>query len=376
MTIKNVKDVNIPIMNNRTRIINTVLMKDIDRQPFFFFFGPWSETLQNWKIQGLPQDSEWDCEIDFDPGIRMINVDLGYLPAFTPEVIEERETTLVIRDDRGILQETRKVGSSIPNFIDYPVKDRESWETLKKERLDPNDPNRFPENWDELADEYNTGDHAMQIGSYPYGLFGSLRDMMGVETLLVSFYDDPELIHEMMEYLTDFWLKIYEKVCSMVKIDIIHMWEDMSGKTGSLISPAMVREFMMPHYKKIRKFADDHNIPIFSLDTDGNCEELVPLFLECGINLIFPFEVAAGSDILEYRRRYPNLCIMGGIDKREISKGPHALEKELDRIDSMFNSPGYIPSIDHLFPPEVTYTDFKDFSVAIKKRIDKYKGLT
>ena len=354
------------------RIINTVLMKDIDRQPFTFFFGPWMETLENWRNQGLPENADWDEEIDFDPGIRVIHVDLGYCPSFKYELIEERETTRIIRDERGVLQEIRKKGSSIPNFIDYPVKNRDSWAELKKTRLNPENPKRFPDNWKQLADEYNNGDHAIQIGVYPYGLFGTLREMMGVEMLLTSFYDNPDLIYEMMEYLTTFWLKIYEKVCKTVKIDIIHMWEDMSGKSGSLISPKMVREFMMPQYKRIKEFADKNKIPVFSLDTDGNCEELVPLFIECGINLIFPFEVAAGSDIVEYRRKYPELCIMGGIDKREISKGKQALEKELARAESMFNGPGYIPSIDHLFPPEVTYEDFKNFSKAIKQKIDKY----
>ena len=359
-------------MDNRTRIINTVLMKEIDRQPFTFFFGPWTETLQNWRSQGLPEHLDWDAEIDFDPGFRLVDVNLGYFPKFIPETIEEKETTRIVRDEMGILQETRKSGSSIPRFIDYPVKDRESWEKLKNERLDPDDPKRFPDNWDQLANEYNSGMHAIQIGVYPYGLFGTLRDMMGVETLLVSFYDDPELIHEIMDYMTSFWLTIYEKICQTVKVDVIHMWEDMSGKTGSLISPVMVRDFMMPNYKRIKKFTDDHNIPIFSLDTDGDCSELVPLFLESGINLIFPFEVAAGSDVLEYRRKYPNLCIMGGIDKREISKGPEALETELARVDSMFKGPGYIPAIDHLFPPEVSYDDFKQFCAAVKQRIDKY----
>ena len=88
-----------------------------------------------------------------------------------------------------------------------------------------------------LVKQYNEGEKIVQLGLYPYGLFGTLRDMMGVEELLVSFYEQPELIHDMMNYLTDFWLTMYEKVCKDVKVDAIHMWEDMSGKNGSLISP-------------------------------------------------------------------------------------------------------------------------------------------
>jgi uroporphyrinogen decarboxylase len=213
----------------------------------------------------------------------------------------------------------------------------------------------------------------IQLGWYPYGLFGTLRDMMGVEELLLNFYDDPVLIQDIMNYLTDFWLATYEKVCARVKVDAIHIWEDMSGKNGSLISPQMVREFMMPNYKKIAAFAREHGIDIFSVDTDGNCSQLVPLFLESGVNLVLPFEVAAGCDITEYRRLYPNLCIMGGIDKREIAKGPDSIDRELDRIDPMFKGPGYWPALDHLVHPEISYQDFKYFVSSLRNRVEKYR---
>ena len=93
--------------------------------------------------------------------------------------------------------------------------------------------------------------------------------------------------------------------------------------------------------------------------------------MEGGINLVFPFEVAADSDINEYRRLYPKLCIMGGIDKREIAKGKAAIDRELDRVDSMFNGPGYIASPDHLFHPEISYEDFLYFAQALEARIKR-----
>jgi len=361
-------------MNSRTRIINTVLMKEIDRQPLTFYFGPWPETIERWEKEGLQKGSQWDTGLNFDSGIRHVGVNLGFYPAFEKKIIEEKKNTWLIRNEYGILEEIRKGGSTIPKIIESPVKDRESWEKLKAERLNPESPERFPPNWNELVKKYNDGDEIIQLGWYPYGLFGTLRDFMGVEELLVSFYDDPDLIHDMMDYLTDFWLTIYKKVCSTVWVNAIHMWEDMSGKNGSLISPQMVREFMMPNYKKMSAFAREHNIHIFSLDTDGDCSQLIPLFLESGINLMLPFEVAAGCDINVYKKLYPELCIMGGIDKREIAKGPEAIDRELDRIDSMFNGPGYWPALDHLFHPEISYSDFKYFVSAVRKRIEKYRN--
>jgi uroporphyrinogen decarboxylase len=333
-------------------------MREIDRQPLSFYFGPWPETIERWEKEGLPKGSRWDAELNLDPGIRHVDVNLGFSPAFDKEILEEKEDTWLIRNELGILEEIWKGGSTIPKIIESPVTDRESWEKLKEERLNPESNERFPPDWDKLAGEYNESDYIIQLGWYPYGLFGTLRDMLGVETLLLAFYDDPGLIHDMMDYLTDFWLAIYEKVCRKAEVHAIHMWEDMSSKNGSLISPKMVREFMMPNYQKIAAFAREHDIPIFSLDTDGDCAQLVPLYLESGINLVFPFEVAAGCDINEYRKQYPALCIMGGIDKREIAKGPEATDRELDRIDSMFKDPGYWPALDHLVHPEISYDDF------------------
>jgi uroporphyrinogen decarboxylase len=141
------------------------------------------------------------------------------------------------------------------------------------------------------------------------------------------------------------------------------MWEDMSGSQGSLISPQMVRDFMMPNYKKMKAFADENDIPIFSLDTDGDCSELVPLFIECGINLIFPFEVAAGNDIVEYRRKYPMLGML--------AKGRDEIDRELERVSGMFGQSGYIPFIDHFFHPEISWENFKYYVCKIKELLGK-----
>ncbi|NJD04172.1 MAG: hypothetical protein FIA99_16615 [Ruminiclostridium sp.] len=355
-------------MKNRDRIIHTVLGKNIDRLPFFFYFGPWGETIERWRKEGLSQDKEGFEEFGFDSGIEVVGVHLGYSPDFGYTQIEDKGDTLIVRDQYGILKEIRKNGSSIPRFIEYPVKTAADWEELKK-RLDPESPQRFPDNWNILKEKYNREDKAIQLGSWPYGLFGTLRDMMGVEELLVSFYEQPELIRDMMDYLTDFWIAIYEKVCRDVKVDCIHMWEDMSGRNGSLISPGMVREFMMPNYKKIKRFAEKNDIPVFSLDTDGDCSELVPLYMECGINLVMPFEVAAGCDITGYRRKYQELCIMGGIDKREIAKGKEAIDRELGRISEMFDHGRYIAALDHLVHPEISWADFNYFVNRLKEMI-------
>jgi uroporphyrinogen decarboxylase len=131
----------------------------------------------------------------------------------------------------------------------------------------------------------------------------------------------------------------------------------------------MIREFMFPNYRKIKAFADRAGIPCILLDTDGDCSAITPLFMEGGINLLLPFEVAAGCDILEYRRLYPELAIMGGIDKQEIAKGREAIDRELKRVEPMFRQNGYFAALDHLVHPEISWEDFQYFVARLKEMI-------
>lgn len=349
-------------MNNRERIRALGRGGEIDRKPFFFYFGPWPEAVARWKGEGLTRD--WREEFGTDAGIETLNANLGYLPAFREEVLEESVHTRVIRDRLGITQEVRREGASIPHYIDYPVKCRADWEKLKV-RLDPADPARFPG----PLRGADTG-AALQLGAYPYGLFGTLRDMIGVETLLYWMYDEPELIAEMMDYLTEFWLSIYGRAARETAVDVIHIWEDMSGRGGSLISPAMVRRFMLPNYRRIRDFADKNDIPVVAVDTDGDCSELIPLFMDAGINMIMPFEVQAGMDVTKVARQYPDLIIMGGFDKRALWTSRAAIDAEFARLTPMF-APGvrWILAPDHLIPPEVPLELFAHFMRAARKRI-------
>ena len=192
---------------------------------------------------------------------------------------------------------------------------------------------------------------------------------MGVEELLVSFYLQPELIHDMMDYLTDFWIAIYRKIAEKVKIDCIHIWEDMSGQTGSLISPAFVREFMVPNYKKIKKFCDENQIPLFSVDTDGDVRDLIPPFMEAGVNWMYPFEVIQNYSTLDYRKAFPELGMFGGIDKFEIAKGKDAIDALMPKVKELLQYGRYIPAPDHAIPPQVSHEDYVYFANQLEKTI-------
>jgi len=209
----------------------------------------------------------------------------------------------------------------------------------------------------------------VQVGTFPWGVFGTPRDLMGAEEVLYAFYDEPDMIRDMMATYTDLWLKLFERAAQKMRIDHIHIWEDMSGKHGSLISMEMVEEFMMPQYDRVTDFARRHKIPIVSVDSDGLVDELVPIMMKHGLNAFLPFEVQAGNSIEEYRELYPKLGIMGGLDKNELAKGKPELHRELDRAERMLALGGYVPGFDHLIAPDASWQNYKYFVEQLKKMI-------
>jgi uroporphyrinogen decarboxylase len=106
------------------------------------------------------------------------------------------------------------------------------------------------------------------------------------------------------------------------------------------------------------------------LDSDGNTEVLIPLFIEAGITYHWPLERAAGMDPLALREKYGHaLALGGGIDKHALLLGRRAIEEELYRhVPQLLEDGGYIPSIDHWIPPDVSYDSFM-YYLEVKSKI-------
>ncbi len=134
--------------------------------------------------------------------------------------------------------------------------------------------------------------------------------------------------------------------------------EDMAYKNGPMLSPAMYRRFILPFYRRLTAFLADAGIDIVIVDSDGNVNELVPLFIESGVTGAMPFEVNAGNDIREIRRRYPRFGIIGGVDKMQLMRGRAEIDRALAKVREMLPQGGFIPTVDHRTPPDVPYEDY------------------
>lgn len=364
-------------MTDRERFVNHLLGREVDRVPFCLFWGPWGTTWRRWQREGKPEsirDHRGFASPDSSP--MTVGVNYGPCPAFQRQVFEETADYVVHTDAWGIIRRDYKGGTSMSQFLKFPVAGREDWESFKAQRLDPHHVDRLKGDWLKACQEAMKRGRPIQLGGYPSTTYyGGLRWLLGDEECLVAFYDDPQLVHDIMDHLCTVHLAVFQAVVDAgVRVDVIHIWEDMCGRQGSLISPRHWREFMGPCYFRVKAFAEAHDIPLISVDTDGWPDAIIPPMMEHGVNYLYPMEVAAGCDVNDYRRRYPTLGMMGGIDKRALAKEPEAIEAELDRIWSCVLTGRYIPDLDHLIPDDISWDNWVYYTKALRRRIYGEKG--
>ena len=380
-------------MTDRERFLACLSKESVDRPPYWLFWGPWGTTYGRWADEGLPAGLEtrkyypWvqslydahdttvnDFRSLFSPDSPplVVPVNCGPCPVFDEGTIEETDEYIIFIDSWGIKRRDIKENVSMSEFLEHPVKDRKSWEKFKEERLDPDHPERLAGDWKERCRTWMEKGYPIQLGYCPdTTLFGGIRWLFGVEECLVAFYTMPDLIHEIMDHLTSLYITVFEKVVKHVRVDVIHFFEDMCGRHGSLISPQHWDEFMGPNYLRMRKFADEHGIPLLSVDTDGNPETIIPSMLKAGVNYLWPLEVAAGCDVNALQSRFPELGMMGGIDKRALALNTDAVTKELERIRPALDRGGYVPALDHGVPDDVSWDNYQCFAEGLKNMIGK-----
>ncbi|NCO35947.1 MAG: hypothetical protein GW893_19075 [Armatimonadetes bacterium] len=295
---------------------------------------------------------------------------IGPVPPYETQVLEETDEYELFTDGMGRTRRALKTGTvrgtrmSMDTYIDFPVKDRQSFREYSKGYAGRFDADRYPDDWEQTKAEAATTDLPLTLLNPLGGTFGyysMLRNWIGTENLSYLFYDDPALIHECLDFLTDFILRLFRRAVQDIKFDFYYIHEDMAGKGGPLMGPALFRQFILPHYKRFVEFLKSNGVEIVLVDTDGDHRVLIPLFLEAGVDGFGPVERAAGMDPIAIRRSYgKSVCMVGGVDKREIAKGPEAIDAELQRsVAPIIDQGGYIPTIDHSIPPDVSLESFR-----------------
>ncbi len=338
--------------------------------------GVWTQTKQRWREEGLAADElHWDWFVgearwDLDPR-EYIDVGTGMVPGFEVQVISREGETEIIRGANGVTTKALITGTvdgmraSMDEFIGFPVSTPADFQDLKR-RFRPSSPVRYPAYWQQFQlPGWGLRQHPLILGRNCsiLGYYWRAREWMGTENLSYAWYDEPAMMHEMMEFITDFTIEVTRPfLAAGVKPDYVFINEDLSMKNGPLLSPDCYRTFILPELKKLVAWFKSQGVRWVVIDTDGNCELVIPPFMEAGVDAIWPLERASDMDPLDIRKKFGrDLRLWGGVDKRELAKDPAAIDAHLRTFQPLIAEGGFIPTVDHLVPPDVSLANFEHY---------------
>jgi len=369
-------------MDQKQRFINSMKFNATDRIPNMEI-GVWDQTREEWVKQGMPKDAMEDCL--FIQGNSFFGLDgvdwldiettLPY-PFREEEILKEGERTITFKDEFGRIRKKLKIGQvgdtsmSMDQYLSFPVRDMDSFLEYKK-GFEDNYDKRYPGNWEQAKKKAKESNRPLNLlpPRVIFGYYSMLREWMGTENLSCMFYDNPKLIDACLDFLTQYIFELLKKALNEVKIDYVIIHEDLCYKNGPLISPELFRKSFLPNYKMYVEFIKNNGVELVFVDTDGDFEKLIPLFLEAGVDGFVPLEVAAGMDPVYLRKKFgKSFAMWGGVDKREISKGKIEIEKIIKHLQPVIEQGGYIPTIDHTVQPGVSLENFK-YYLKLKNKV-------
>ncbi len=343
--------------------------------------GPRESTLAAWRGQGLPEGVNWsdylmqclEIPLRESPPVPFnLGVSFRMMPAFEEKVLEHRDGHYIVQDWMGAITEISDQYdltylSEPKDFVtrrwhSSPVQSRRDWEEKIKWRYDPCHAGRFPPDFEERCLAQRNRKHVLRLDIK--GPFWQLREWCGLEKLCVLMVKDPEFVQEMIQAWTDFVSQVLGAILARAQADYVQVAEGMAFKMHSMISPAMTRRFLLPTWEKWIQAIRASGCPLVCMHCDGYMAELLPIWIEAGFNCCYPVEVAAGNDIVAYRRRYgTQIAFIGGIDKRALAAGGETMRSEVMRVvPPLLEMGGFIPACDHAVPPDISWPNFVEYT--------------
>lgn len=380
-------------MTAAERLVKTLNFEKMEEGGAFCeTFYPWDLTVERWRNEGLnrkftseylypsageksrkyfndlmtEQVYEYEQELGLD-GVKRMSFRIPF-KSFEEQILEDAASYIVKRDEDGWIRKYYKERDLIEN-IRPVVCDKNDWEILKQQVY------REMEQWctseqlqfiyGKYAKEHREGKFSVRFRAS--GFFWTARELLGVEEHLLDFYEMPELLHEINEFILEIYQQYFDKIFDLIKPEVLLFEEDLSGADGPMISPAMFNEFVGAYYKKLVPFLKRKGVGNVFVDTDGDFRQIIPDFAAAGVDGFLPMDVNAGMDIVEVRRQFPGLKFIGGFNKLVISRGKEAIDREFERILPVIRQGGYIPGADHQVAPSASFENYRYYLKQLKE---------
>jgi uroporphyrinogen-III decarboxylase len=334
---------------HREQYLDLMTFGHVERPMFVELFGPLIGLEDEWRAQGASEDELSLIAFDWDyvPIVRC-GGKTGLRGGQKPMLLEETEEYRLERDALGRTMKMMKKAATIALPQDYPVTDMDSWLRVKplytfhEDRID----------WEAVAQAQQAqAEGSLVVATIPGG-FDLPRDLMGELNTCLAYYDQPELMHDILQTVSDTSFCVLERISDHLLIDQLSVHEDMAGKAGPLAGPKQVTEFIAPYYRRIWDLLSSRGTRLFDMDSDGDLRPVLDAFMDAGLNSIHPLEPAAGMDMVALRQQYgKRLVFRGGIDKHVLREDKEAIRRELEyKMQPLMREGGVVFGLDHRIP--------------------------
>jgi uroporphyrinogen decarboxylase len=257
----------------------------------------------------------------------------------------------------------KKNGWPIIAQINSPIKSREDWKKYKMPLV--NTPGRIRI----LKDAIAANDCRLAVAA---GLLGPFTMMtwylMDFETLSISLFMDPDLVHEMNDAFVSWALRSAELAYGTGSVDAFHISDDWGGTNGLLISPDQFREFFIPPFRKLVSGLKSFGVPVI-MHNDGNLWKILDDLVETGIDAYHPVEKAATMDLALVKQKYTGrICPIGNVNNKTtmVTGTPEDVIKEtLECLKIGMPGGGYILSTDHSLHDDIPIENVKALIAAV-----------
>jgi len=333
---------------HREQYLDLMTFGHAPRPMFTELFGPLVGLDAEWREQGATEAEINMTAFDWDHVPYVFSGGYTNLMGPPPVLLEDNAERRVERDCLGREMLLLKKTATIPLPMNFPVQTMDDW--LRVKPFFTFTPDRIK--WDEVEAARKARAEGKLICAHIPGAFDIPRELMGEEVACLAYYEQPELMADILATLTDTCMRVLEPISAKLEIDQLMVHEDFAGKSGPLIGPKHIREYFQPYYRKVWDMLASRGARIFEQDTDGNINPVIPALLDSGLTSIYPMEPAAGMDIVDLRKTYgPRLAMRGGIDKHVIRQDRAAIRRELEyKLDPSLRAGGCVFSLDHRIP--------------------------
>lgn len=359
-------------MNLRENVKAILHYEDYDQMPIICF-GYWHETLDKWADEGhVTREEAEEYRITGDNGeadksvMKKLGFDFNWnavyrprtfiFPPFEREILEKTsEGALIIRDEAGMLIKEIPGVVSIPMQLGTSLTGRDAWEQLYLPRLQYCEERLDISLLDQMAGEE---ERDVPRGLFLGSLMGEMRNILGVEEMSYLYLDDEELYREIVDTIGGLCYSTAKAVLERCRnFDFAHYWEDICFKNGPLVVPDNFSEYAGKWYRRLSDLVNSYGIDIISVDCDGKIDALLPIWLENGVNTMFPIEVGTwDASIRPWREQYgTQIRGVGGMNKNVFARDKASVDAEIERLRGLIALGGYIPCPDHRIAPDAKF---------------------